>query len=278
MRFKIASLLLLFAVSTFGQSLPNVVAYPQEVTGWTFSGNVSPQGCTGTACQYDLPTNTGSDSGLSYNHTQGSVWEPQLDELFQLQSNGVGSYANLLFSLPSTTTYVIAVDVKCTQGPAHGTGTTVWPVLNIVLNGANQPICKYPNGVAITQTTALTVNNGGFGLHEYAETCPITIFGGNNTVGIQIVGGTGFGGSFVARNLIIYPSASGVKGNVGCQNRSGWHNTTLTGSDLQALNTAARSFVNANCGSVSRQYINLRNGALSASGCSGFVCGLLELD
>ena len=265
--------------AALGASIANFVSYPSFDSGWTKTGNVTPVSCAGAPnCVLTLPDNNGNPTSFTHSLTNGFLEPVPSSEDLQVTSNGGNSFVNALVNLPSTQNYTIVAQVYGQQGPAFGTGTLVYPKAFFDVGGGSTQVGKYPNGVSITPTTFLTVNNANHNIPEYMESVPTQLFAGNNTVGISILGGRGQGGSLFVRHLVIYPTSQGLLANVGCLVGSTWHTTQLSGTDIQALNTAARSYANSNCGTGVVAYVNLRNGVITSSGCSGNTCAMLELD
>lgn len=260
-------------LAAYGAVLPVVVSYPAFDSGWSLVGNVTPEGCAGS-CTYPVPDNLGNNS--NHDRTQGSVREPQNNELLQVQANHTDSFVSKLVTLPSTQNYKVAVSVKGTVSGG------VWPVMEITLNGTPLSICKYPIGVSITPTTDLLVQNAGKGdIRQVAETCGTSMPAGNNTIAVVIKGGIGKAGMLSLRNLIVYAGASGVQANVGCLGPGAiWHNQTISNTDLAGLNTSGRTFTNTNCGTTGvNSFVNLTGGTVGDTGCAGGVpCRMLELD
>ncbi len=272
---------LLFCSGVAGQSLPTAVSYPSQDPGWTHVGSVQPEGCAGGGCTYNLPDVSGNLT--AYQRTIGDSTKEEYydDEVFFVQNNGQNSYANLLVNVPSTQNYKIAIGgVVGQQYNAPLGGQFVYPVMQIVVNGSPANICKYPGNTAITATTYLTVNNPKGVVGEYAESCALQLFAGNNNVAIQIVGGQAHGGLLAVRHLLIYPS-SGVAGHVSCYNGTAFHFSTQTGADLFSMQTNAQSWHNSqSC--TTPTWVSLRDAGYFywGAGCNNgtAVCALTQMD
>jgi len=246
--------------------------------------------CT-SGCLIDIPDNTGNFASSHWwtktNRGAATPFEAQLDELLQVQSNQQNSSVSKVVSLPTTQTYKIAVDVQGRQSTPPGGGSLVWPVMQVSVNGAVLNFCKYPNNNTITTSSSLTVDQRGHtgpdgSLHEYAETCATSLFAGNNTVAVSIIGGPAHGGQLQVRHVVLYAVTGGVQGRVACYvNRVYVDGGLKSGTDLFDLNTQAKTWAATACvqNPPIPYYVNLTGDSIGATGCANGAqpCKMLEL-
>lgn len=287
-----AGCFLLIALVAMAASLPQLRSYPAVDAGWSFVGNATPLGQTCVnGCLLDLPDNAGNYTAQRWwikdNRGGNTPYETQIDELLQVQSNLQNSWASYVVNLPTTQQYKIAVSVQGAQSPPPNGGNLVYPVLQITVNGTPLNICQYPGNNPITVATTVLVDQRGKGLgpdgsmHEYVTTCSTQLFAGNNTVAVNIIGGQFHGGQLKVRQVDVFPAGNGVQGRVACYSARVWHDAgLLSGTDLFALNTAARNWATATCGAQSlTYYVNLTGDLVNGSGCNNgaSTCKMLEM-
>jgi hypothetical protein len=268
--------------STASAQLPLVASYPSIDSGWSLSGNVAPISCGGSPCKWFLPDVTGVPTVFPRTIGTSDNAERQANEQFTVRSNGQPSWANLLVNVPAFGYYTIAVDVQGASSPAPLGGQSVYPKINLVVNGSNINFCHYPNNTVISPTTEVLVNNPKGVTLEYASSCQMTLFAGNNTIGVQIAGGQGYGGILTLRHMLVYLT-SGVTGNTMCVTPGTGviHDAALSGTDLWALQTTANSWTQTTCGPSSGilPAVNLRTGYYNpGTGCNGSqACALTQM-
>ena len=257
---------LLFSASLLSaQQIVTLVTYPAVDTGWSCTGVCAPVGIIGSGLYY-LPTISGTNS--LYQHALGSNVEHQTYEGVNLQANGNTSFLQLTFSVPSTTSYTIAVAM---QGIIGTNG--FYPSTYFEIDSSAANVCKYPNNHSITPTPNIPANNGGYGIVEYATLCSVTLSSGTHTLGINFLGGSNTGGTLDVRHVVIFPTSATIEAECACQASNGnWVNDGIVGrgTDLFTLATACKNGLGIRCGSPApTMYIDLWFGGVNSSGCLG---------
>lgn len=279
MKLKVLLIGCLVATTIQAQSFAKYVGYPSKGStgGWSVTGNVV-KGCFATS--FNVPNDNGTSSG--FMHTcPDSKFEPNEYAEMTVQSNGQNSLTSTTVSLPSTTNYKIAFAFFGKQAPAPLGGQNVYPKVTVAAGGATASFCKYPDNTSITATQTLLVDNHSAGIIQYAETCAMQLFAGNNSLSIQIDGGQGNGGQLYVGQVVIYETSMNLDGAAGCTtNGTSYNNSTQVGGDLFGLVTAARNWTNSICGTTKESLLDLANFQFGSSGCGGSAnnCALADID